>query len=602
MRELLSAERGPELSRKAYNADIALYGVYEISKLLAQPERLEVTLGQVLNVLSSFLDMRHALIALLNGQGAPDAVVGAGWREDTARRYFEALPEKAIGRIVVTQMPIVVENIVEDPLFEGSQLCAEIKGDETVAFIGVPIRDRDRVIGTLTIDRDLRRPANTHFSLDDDVRFLTMVANLVGPTVRLQKFIARDRDRMLAEQRRLEKALSEQHVGGRNGDQPAGIVGNSPEIRSVLDKVRLVARSHSTVLLRGESGTGKELFARALHELSPRKEKSFVTLNCAALPESVLESELFGHERGAFTGAQGQRKGRFELADGGTLFLDEIGEISPQFQAKLLRVLQLGEFERVGGSSTIKVDVRIVAATNRDLESAVATGEFRADLYYRISVVPIILPPLRNRTSDIPLLAENFLHRFNEANDTQLSLTEPAISVLSSCSFPGNVRELENCICRTATLASGPDIVEDDFACKTDECLSAALWQNKSPGMGFGNGEQLLPAESLDRRSERNGTSGKGRPIGGITLPVQGQPARVAVVPDEPEVVDDVVRPRDRLDEMDEDEGDLTDRERLISVLESVGWVQAKAARVLGLTPRQVGYAVRKHGIPIKKF
>jgi Nif-specific regulatory protein len=234
----------------------------------------------------------------------------------------------------------------------------------------------------------------------------------------------------------------------------------------LLEKITIVAKSNSTVLVRGESGTGKELIAKAIHELSPRAKGPFVKINCAALPESVLESELFGHEKGAFTGAINARKGRFELADKGTLFLDEIGEISPAFQAKLLRVLQEQEFERVGGNHTIKVDVRVVTATNRNLEEAVARKEFRADLYYRISVVPILMPPLRDRRSDIPQLATEFLRRFNGENDRTLTFDAKAMEVLMGCGFPGNVRELENCVQRTATLARGPSIMMDDFACR----------------------------------------------------------------------------------------------------------------------------------------
>jgi transcriptional regulator with AAA-type ATPase domain len=230
--------------------------------------------------------------------------------------------------------------------------------------------------------------------------------------------------------------------------------------------------------LRGESGTGKELFARAVHDYSPRAKKPFIKLNCAALPETVLESELFGHEKGAFTGAVSQRKGRFELADGGTLFLDEIGDTSPAFQVKLLRVLQEGEFERVGGMHTVKVDVRLVCATNRNLEEAVSKGEFRADLYYRINVVSIALPPLRDRRADIPQLAREFLRRFNAENNTQHELTPSAMRVLDSCYFPGNVRELENCVRRTATLAPASHVCDKDFACQHGECLSATLWKS----------------------------------------------------------------------------------------------------------------------------
>lgn len=376
------------------NSEIALYGVYEISKVLSEPGRLEVTLGKVLHLLSSFLDMRHGLIALLGERGDPEVVVGSGWSEATAKRYFERLPERAIGQIVVTQMPLVIPDMRKEPLFEGWDFSGEGAATGTIAFIGVPIMERGQVVGTLTIDRDVGTQRTT--PLDEDARFLAMVANLVGQTVRLQRLIARDRERIMEDRDRLEKTV-ERKTAPDVKPAVGGIVGDSAAIRAVLEKVRVAARSNSTVLLRGESGTGKELFARALHDLSPRSERVFLSVNCAALPEAMLESELFGHEKGAFTGAMSQRKGRFELADGGTLFLDEIGEISTAFQAKLLRVLQEGEFERVGGSTTLKVNVRLVAATNRNLEQAVSQREFRADLYYRISVIPIFLPPLRDR-------------------------------------------------------------------------------------------------------------------------------------------------------------------------------------------------------------
>ncbi|MDD3443960.1 MAG: sigma 54-interacting transcriptional regulator, partial [Zavarzinia sp.] len=319
--------------------EMALYGIYEISKLLAMPARLEVSLAGVLSLLSSFLDMRNGLIALLDEAGNPEVVVGSGWTEATAKRYFERLPERAIGRIVVTKTALVVENVAHDPLFAEVDFSTWGPRGASYSFIGVPIKEREKVIGTLTIDRNWS--GLPHFQFDRDVRFLTMVANLVGQSVRLQKLIAQDRQRLIAEQHRLAKAVEDvarphhrpahaQEVAAPDlaASETLGIVGDSPAIKSVLDKVRIVARSQTTVLLRGESGTGKELFAQALHDMSPRRDGPFVKLNCAALPESVLESELFGHEKGAFTGAHAQRKGRFEMADGGTLFLDEIGEIS----------------------------------------------------------------------------------------------------------------------------------------------------------------------------------------------------------------------------------------------------------------------------------
>ncbi|HLP66137.1 MAG TPA: sigma 54-interacting transcriptional regulator, partial [Rhizobium sp.] len=282
--------------------------------------------------------------------------------------------------------------------------------------------------------------------------------------------------------------------------------------------------------------------------------------------------------KGAFTGATSQRVGRFELAHGGTLLLDEIGEISAAFQAKLLRVLQEGEFERVGGNKTLKVDVRLICATNRDLEDAVRKGEFRADLYYRISVVPVTLPPLRERPGDIPRLAEEFLRRFNRQNSRRLSFSKTSLDLISRCYFPGNVRELENCVQRTATLTRAEVIGPNDFACSSGQCLSALLWK--------GNGK--VPHNAIDMLASGH-ILPAGTPI--PTVP----PGRPAAVADSGNNDPDVVT-------YAANGGRLTERERLIEAMERSGWVQAKAARVLGLTPRQVGYALRRHDIPVKKF
>jgi Nif-specific regulatory protein len=378
----------------------------------------------------------------------------------------------------------------------------------------------------------------------------------------------------MADRHRLEKQLQDRT--GPVPDRPAGIVGRSEAIRSVLDKVRVVARSHLPVLLRGESGTGKELFAQAIHDLSPRKDGPCVKLNCAALPETVLESELFGHEKGAFTGAVAQRKGRFEMADHGTLFLDEIGEISPAFQAKLLRVLQEGEFERVGGTRTLKVDVRLIAATNRNLEAAVTAGTFRADLYYRISVVPIALPPLRERRDDIAPLAIEFLGTFNHTNGTTLTLTSEALKVLSGCEFPGNVRELESCIRRTAAFAQGAMIVADDFACRNDSCLSSLLWKPEKQATRPGY-VPLPVAMAVPRGKPARANSGGDFPLDEPPLPGREESPAMG-------------------------SNDHEERAQLVDAMERAGWVQAKAARLLGLTPRQMGYALRKHDIEIKRF
>jgi Nif-specific regulatory protein len=565
-------------------SEIALTGVYEISKILTSANRLEAALASVVNVLSSFMQMRHGVIALLEDDDTPEIIVDAGWSEDVAKRDRGRMPEKAIDQIVATAVPLVVQNIAVHPLFDPAYIAALKTDDSSImSFIGVPIRTATTVVGTLTIDRVW--DGRSDFRFDADVRFLTMVANLIAQTVELHRFIARDRNRLIAESHRLQKELSDIKPPATKGRRPiGGIIGDSAAIRSVLSSIAIIAKSHSAVLLRGESGTGKELFARVIHEMSACAIGPFIKVNCAALPESVLESELFGHEKGSFTGALAMRKGRFELADHGTLFLDEIGDISPSFQAKLLRVLQEGEFERVGGNHTIKVDVRLVTATNKNLEEAVSKGEFRADLYYRINVVPLNLPPLRDRKSDIPLLAKEFLKRFNSENGRDLTFAPGAMDVMLNCYFPGNVRELENCVRRTATLARGQSITGENFACLNDQCLSSVLWKGSKE------------AQSLQ-------TSAGARPRPAVLLPTAPQPvnakavAHACAAPDytsgsdrSPEGVTPAFGPSS------------SECNRLIEAMERSGWVQAKAARMLGLTARQIGYALKKHGIEIKQL
>lgn len=263
---------------------------------------------------------------------------------------------------------------------------------------------------------------------------------------------------LLNENRYLRSEVSQRY----NFEQ---LIGRSPQMRRVYEMIDRVAPTNATVLIQGESGTGKELVARAIHYRSPRKDKPFVKVNCAALPEDLLESELFGHERGAFTGAVSKREGRFELADRGTLLLDEISETSPAFQAKLLRVLQEQEFERVGGSKTIKVDVRVIATTNKDLKQAIREGKFREDLYYRLNVLPIYLPPLRERKEDIPLLVQHFLEKYSRQNGLRIkSLSKKCLDMMMQYEWPGNVRELENVIERAVVMSEGETIFPENIS------------------------------------------------------------------------------------------------------------------------------------------
>ncbi|MET4278434.1 MULTISPECIES: nif-specific transcriptional activator NifA [unclassified Bradyrhizobium] len=555
----------------------SLSTIFEIAHTLTGLARLEAKLESVIERLQSLVQMRRGIVCLFGHDGVPQIIIGDGRNEDRDSRRAVRLPQGAIDQIVASGQPLIAENVALHSAFSSSDVeMLNAAGNTRVAFIGVPIDIDEKVAGTLSIDRIADNGMRAQ--LDDDLHLLTMVASLVGQTAKLHSIFERDRGRLMDEEFRLQKQLSEPKPHGRERKkvQVDGIIGDSPALRALLEKVEVIAKSNSTVLLRGESGTGKELVAKAIHEHSARAKRPFIKLNCAALTETVLESELFGHEKGAFTGAFNARKGRFELADKGTLFLDEIGEISASFQAKLLRVLQEQEFERVGGNQTIKVDVRVIAATNRNLEEAVARREFRADLYYRISVVPLQLPPLRERRTDIPLLAARFLMNFNNENGRALVFDSSAIEVLMSCEFPGNVRELENCVQRTATLAQGSSILRHDFACCHGQCLSAMLWncgpvemaRQPSPNFSLPARLSMPPPEAITAV----------QPVSSELTPL-GPPGRPAV-----------------------GAAKLTDRERVIAAMERSGWVQAKAARLLGLTPRQIGYALRRHGVEIKRF
>ena len=386
--------------------DVALAGVYEISKILTGAQSLERTLGAVIAVLSSFMQMRRGFILALDEDGEPEITASsdASPKPNGAKTL---LPQKVIDHIVATGVPLVIEDISSHPYFTGTAYRHLLPPMTKVSFLGVPIKvdgvRQGHADRRPRMEQQARFPARRRRAHADHGRQSGRPGDAHAYPDRARP---RPPDQGAAPAR---KGADRRSPASRPKPSPRGksdfIVGESAAIKTLLQRIEVAARSNATVLLRGETGTGKEIFARAIHENSPRAKGAFVKVNCAALPESVIESELFGHEKGSFTGAVNQRIGRFELANGGTLFLDEIGEISASFQAKLLRVLQEGEFERVGGTKTLKVDVRIVCATNRNLEEAVARNDFRADLYYRINVVTLVTPPLRERPGDIELLA-----------------------------------------------------------------------------------------------------------------------------------------------------------------------------------------------------
>ena len=419
--------------------------LHEASTLLDDAPDLTSSVQPILAALSRHMDVECATLTVLNRHTSEILVHEAiGLTEDQRQRARYRLGEGVTGRVVETGAPLVVPSIATEPLFLSRTRPLEERRDAEMAFICVPVRLGNETIGALSAER----PYSQERSFDEDIRVLSILASLIAHAVRLRQF-AEEEKALLDENQRLQRELADRY-------RPANIVGNSREMAPVYEMIGQVAGSDATVLIRGESGTGKELIAQAVHYDSQRSEGPFVRVNCAALPEGLIESELFGHERGAFTGAVQQRLGRFERASGGTIFLDEIGDLPASVQVRLLRVLQEREFERVGGSRVLTADARVVAATNRDLEKDVEEGRFRTDLYYRLNVFPIHLPPLRERRTDIILLADHFIEKYNERHDRSIvRLSTPAIDLLMAYHWPGNVRELENAIERAALMADG---------------------------------------------------------------------------------------------------------------------------------------------------
>lgn len=496
--------------------------LYQVSQVLSSSLDYREALTAVLKTLSEVGNLRYGMIGLLDGVSGELLV--STLRDDpipfTAVRYGAG--EGVFGKIIESGTPLVIERISSDEQFPDERFAAY---DRELPFIGVPIRISDQTNGVLAA-----QPLLFVADLGQHQRFLEMVANLIGHSVCLTKKIEDEQLTL-----RLKRNSQRRGVLGEHGF--SNMVGHARSMRLVFEQVRQVAKWNTTVLLRGESGTGKELVANAIHYNSPRANGPFVKLNCAALPLNLLESELFGHEKGAFTGATAQRKGRFEQAHGGTLFLDEIGEISPAFQVKLLRVLQESEFERVGGTKTLAVDVRIVAATNKELESEVQAGNFREDLYYRLNVMPIHTPPLRERAEDIPDLARFLAEKIGRIQGRQVEIDDSVLGQLMRYDWPGNVRELENCLERAAVMSKEGRI--------DTKALSLAGLQGD------------LQTASYSASS---------------------------------------------VSQADINDPDLDERERVIAALEQAGWVQAKAARLLGMTPRQIGYRIQTLNIKLRQI
>ncbi|MBU1425434.1 MAG: nif-specific transcriptional activator NifA [Gammaproteobacteria bacterium] len=494
--------------------------LFQVSKVLSRSLNFKETLDGVLNALHEGVALERGMVSLIDAASGELQVSLVYGVSDAVTEEVSYLPgEGVVGTILKSGSSIAIECIMNEPRFLSRMGIYNPQG----AFVGVPIRIGQKVVGVLAAQP---APSITK-QLDEYQHFLEMVANLIGQSVRLSQEVAEEKKEISEERDVLRRT-----VRGKYGFD--NIIGHTQPMRRIFEQVRLVAKWNTTVLIRGETGTGKELIANAIHYNSPRARNAFVKLNCAALPETLLESELFGHEKGAFTGAVAQRKGRFEQAEGGTVFLDEIGEISASFQAKLLRVLQEGELERVGGTKTIHVDVRVVAATHRDLEAEVEKGRFREDLYYRLNVMPLYLPPLRERMEDIPEIARFLVEKVSAQQGRPLTLTDAALRILMHHDWPGNVRELENCLERASVMTEGNTIDRDAILLTgIDEKISSS---------------------------------------------------------------------RGAVQELDLDDPNLDEREKVIAALEQAGWVQAKAARLLDMTPRQIAYRIQTLNIKVRQI
>lgn len=388
--------------------------LYEISEALNSPLDLNKCLYQILEIMAYYMKTTQGIISIFDPNTLETQIEVVYGLSAASRKRVKQITNQ----VVTTGAPIIGAN-----------------------FLCLPIKIVDEVLGTLTVN-----------NVKSDLRFFTIVSSLIAQSVQNMQIITAEKEELLQENLLLKTKLKEKY-------NISNIVGQGPKMQKVFEMIARVAETDATVLIRGESGTGKELVANAIHYNSTRTQGPFIKINCAALPETLMESELFGYERGAFTGAYRSKAGKFELAQGGTIFLDEIGELSLSVQAKLLRVIQEREFYRVGGTKPIKADVRIIAATNQDLEKALAEKTFREDLYYRLNVFPIYLPPLRERRSDILLLAEHFLEEFNkEYGKDVYRFSNEVMDMLMQYHWPGNVRELKNCIERAVLICEGETI------------------------------------------------------------------------------------------------------------------------------------------------
>ncbi len=431
-----------ERIRRNCYAETDLTFLVNISNTISHSQDLYKDLEIILEELCTFLDAQYSMITIIDRNDDKIMISTVfGLTDEEKSRGIYKIGEGIVGEVVKSGVPFVIKDIAKDPRFL-NKTGVKRADDKLMAFLCVPIIIENEIMGTLSIHK-------IHLDTVDfspEIKFLSIVGVLIAKNVSVRR-------KQIGELEKLRK--ENQYLKNRETFRPDNIVGNSSLMRELYSLIERVAPTGSTVMIRGESGVGKELIAEAIHDNSTRASKPFVKVNCSALPENLIESELFGHEKGAFTGANSSHIGRFEMANGGTIFLDEIGDIPLSVQVKLLRVLQQRQIERIGGNKIIDIDVRIITATNRDLEKMIKDNTFREDLYYRINAFPVYVPALRERCADIPILVDHFIAKLNKRNNTDIErITGGALDMLMIYFWPGNVRELENVIERAMILTT----------------------------------------------------------------------------------------------------------------------------------------------------
>jgi len=510
----------------------ALNTIYEISVILNSSTNRRHALYGVVKQMHDTLSFERAFILIHDSRTHRlNLTAYVGIDDTTASGISYNCDEGIVGKVFRLGVPILIPDIEKEPQFLNR--LRRPAAEEQTSFIAVPLKYEGRTLGVLAVDKF----SSQMNSVTTEVEIMKMIANLVASFLHNSEYFQNTLGIIKDEKSRIEAENLSLINELKSKFSFKGLAGNSKLMEKVFDKITMVTNTSASVLIRGESGTGKEVVAKTIHYNSDRSGKPFVAVNCAAIPADLIESELFGYAKGAFAGASAEKKGRFEQAEGGTVFLDEVGDMPLDAQSKLLRVLQDKTIEKLGTMESTKVDVRILAATNKNLEVAVQAGKFRLDLYYRLNVFTIDLPPLRKRKEDIPAICLQIIERLNESYGKNFSINSSTLAPLANCTWPGNIRELENCLERAALTAGDGLIKPEHVSCQSgDMCLSRIMESSS---------EEDEPASAAKEDS---------------------------------------------------------DKTQLLEALQRAGWVQAKAARMLNMTVRQVNYRIAKYGIEVKKI